>query len=48
LGEARKRPGRLGSDTAVIKEMRAWLEPFLEEVRTELGVKGELALEPED
>jgi hypothetical protein len=48
LGEARKRPRRLGSDAAVIKEMRAWLEPFLEEVRKELGVKGELAPEPED
>jgi hypothetical protein len=48
LGEARKHPRRLGPDAAVVKEMRAWLEPFLKEVRKELGVKGDLAPELED
>ncbi len=48
LGKARKHPRRLGPDAAVVKEMRAWLEPFLKEVRKELGVKGDLAPELED
>lgn len=48
LGKDRKRPRRLGPDAAVTKEMRAWLKPFLEAPRKELGIQGELAPEPDD
>ena len=48
LGKARKHPRRLGPGAAVVKEMRSWLEPFLKEVRKELGVKGDLTPELED
>jgi len=48
LGKDRKRPRRLGPDAAVTKEMRAWLKPFLEAARKELGIQGELAPEPDD
>ena len=48
LGEPRKRLRLLGPDAAVIKEMRAHLRPFLEAVRSELGVEGDLALDLED
>jgi hypothetical protein len=48
LGRDRNHPRRLGPNAAVVKEMRAWLEPFLEEVRKELGVKGDLVPEPGD
>jgi hypothetical protein len=48
LGMDRKRPRLLGPDAAPIKEMRKNLRPFVEAVRSELGVNGDLALGLED
>lgn len=37
----------LGPSAALVKELRANLRPFVQAVRTELGIVGDLAPEPE-
>ena len=47
LGMPRHHARLLGPGAAPVKEIRANLRPFVQAVRTELGIAGDLAPEPE-